>query len=120
MQWGKAPGVVDFLLVGYSPRSITGNDNDVPELKRNSGEICLWNTSTKDQILVIAAKQNVFEVMWHPTQPIFLAATSPHGPADLSKTKTQVRIFHQQETGTFSNVKTLDCPAIDINELTVK
>ncbi|KAK0122319.1 hypothetical protein ONS95_010561 [Cadophora gregata] len=121
MQWGKASGVVNFLLVGYSPRSITGNDNDVPELKRNSGEICLWNTSNKEQILIIAAKtQNVFEVIWHPTQPIFLAATSPHGPCDLTKTKTQVRIFHQQETGTFSNVKTLDCPGIDINELTVK
>ncbi|PVH82954.1 hypothetical protein DL98DRAFT_513632 [Cadophora sp. DSE1049] len=120
MQWGKAPGVVDFLLVGYSPRSITGNDNDVPELRRNSGEICLWNTGDKDQILIIAAKQNVFEVIWHPTQPIFLAATSPHGPCDLTKTKTQIRIFHQQETGPFSNVKTLDCPGIDINELTIK
>ncbi|KAG4427116.1 hypothetical protein IFR05_017401, partial [Cadophora sp. M221] len=30
MQWGKSPGVLDFLLVGYSPRSISGNDSDVP------------------------------------------------------------------------------------------
>ncbi|KAH7413317.1 hypothetical protein BKA64DRAFT_351771 [Cadophora sp. MPI-SDFR-AT-0126] len=121
MQWGKAPGVKDFLLVGYSPRSITGNENDVPQMKRNSGEICLWNTSNRDQILIIAAKtQNVFEVIWHPTQPIFLAATSPHGLCDLTKTKTQVRVFHQQENGTFSNLKTLDCPGTDINELTIR
>ncbi|KAH7370749.1 hypothetical protein BKA65DRAFT_23864 [Rhexocercosporidium sp. MPI-PUGE-AT-0058] len=121
MQWGKSPGVLDFLLVGYSPRSITGNDSDVPELKKNTGEICLWNTTNKEQISIISAKsQNVFEVIWHPTQPIFLAATSPHGPCDSAKIRTQIRIFHQQDTGTFTNVKTLDCPAIDVNELTVK
>lgn len=121
MQWGKSPGVLDFLLVGYSPRSIAGNDSDVPELKKNTGEICLWNTANKDQIFIVSAKtQNVFEVIWHPTQPIFLAATSPHGPCDSTKTRTQIRIFHQQDTGTFTNVKTLDCPAIDVNELTVK
>ncbi|KAG4442241.1 hypothetical protein IFR05_002290 [Cadophora sp. M221] len=120
MQWGKSPGVLDFLLVGYSPRSITGNDSDVPELKKNTGEICLWNATNKDQILIVSAKtQNVFEVIWHPTQPIFLAATSPHGPCDSARTRTQIRIFHQQDTGTFTNVKTLDCPAIDVNELTV-
>ncbi|KAL2066587.1 hypothetical protein VTL71DRAFT_2658 [Oculimacula yallundae] len=121
MQWGKSLGVRDFLLVGYSPRSIAGNDSDVPELKRNTGELCLWNTSSTDPVFVLAAKShNVFEVIWHPTQPIFLAATSPHGSFDSYKTKTQVRIYHQQESGTFVNVKNLDCPAIDINELTIK
>ncbi|KAG4426940.1 hypothetical protein IFR05_017577, partial [Cadophora sp. M221] len=70
----------------YSPRSISGNDSDVPELKKNTGEICLWNATNKDQIFIVSAKtQNVFEVIC-----------------------------------TFTNVKTLDCPAIDVNELTVK
>ncbi|CZT48865.1 uncharacterized protein RSE6_09627 [Rhynchosporium secalis] len=121
MQWGKSAGVKDFLLVGYSPRSITGNDNNVPELKRNTGEIALWNTSSGEQIFLTSPKtQNVFEVIWHPSQPIFLAATSPHGPCDPVTTKTQIRIFHQQENGHFKNMKNLDCPAIDINELTIK
>ncbi|PBP23957.1 WD repeat domain-containing protein [Diplocarpon rosae] len=120
MQWGKSPGVVHMLLVGYSPRSDTGHEHEIPEEKRNSGELCLWNSLTSDQILISSAKtQNVFEVMWHPTQPLFLAATSPCGAFDAEKTRTQVRLFAQTSAGPFTMIKTLDCPALDINELTI-
>jgi hypothetical protein len=119
IQWGKAAGVADFLLVGYSPRSVTGQDIDIPEDKRNTGELCLWNVAYGTPITISSARtQNVFEVMWHPTQPCFLAATSPCGPFEHD-TKTQIRLFAQTELGSFMHIKILDCPAIDINELTL-
>ena len=118
--WGRFRSVEMLLLVGYSPRSLTEHENDIPEEKRNSGELCLWNVENGEPVLISSSKcQNVFEVMWHPTQPIFLAATSPSGIYD-TQTKTQIRLFGQHElTGTFMQIKVLDCEASDINELTV-
>jgi len=117
--WGIAPSVQNILLVGYSPRSISGHEMDIPEDKRNSGELCLWDTEGERLRITSAHLQNVFEVIWHQTQPIFLAATSPCGTYEPAVTKTQVRLFAQNEFGVFLQVKTLDCGASDINELTV-
>lgn len=117
--WGISPSVEMFLLVGYSPRSLTPHESDIPEDKRNSGELCLWNVENGQRVLITSAKsQNVFEVIWHPTQPIFLAATSPAGTYEPD-IRTQIRLFGQTEGGVFTHIKTLDCIASDINELTV-
>jgi len=109
-----------LLLVGYSPRSTTGHDLDIPAEKKNSGELCLWNVFDNARVPITSARtQNVFEVLWHPSQPCFLAATSPCGTSDPD-TRTQIRVFRQNNTtGSFSPVKTLDCAALDINDLTI-
>lgn len=125
MQWGLAEGVRHLLLVGYSPRTRTGDDNDIPEDRRDSGELCLWDGLTGERWRVTSATtQNVFEVLWHPTQPSFIAATSPLGLDLEPSIRTQIRIFrpaNRDEFGVkaFSPIKTLDCTAIDINELTM-
>ncbi|KAI0972898.1 hypothetical protein F4678DRAFT_471310 [Xylaria arbuscula] len=123
IRWGLAPQVNHLLLIGYSPRSPTGEDHEIPEEKRNSGELCLWDTITKTQVKVNSAKtQNVFEVVWHPSRASFAAATS--ASQVLEKTdqvpRTQIRIFEaNRETGHYGAIKTLDCAAIDINELSI-
>jgi hypothetical protein len=125
MQWGLAPNVRHLLLVGYSPRSRTGDDNDIPELRRDSGELCLWDGVTGERWRVTSATtQNVFEVLWHPSQDCFIAATSPLGLDLEPSVRTQIRIFRpadQDEFGVkaYSPIKTLDCTAVDINELTI-
>lgn len=120
IQWGKAESVSHLLLVGFSPRGLTGDDQNIPEDRRDTGELCLWDVNTGNEIIITSAKlQNVFEVLWHPTQPIFLAATSPSGAFEPWQTKTQIRMFGQTPNGTFIHLKALDCPAMDINELTI-
>ncbi|TVY35634.1 Rik1-associated factor [Lachnellula subtilissima] len=119
MQWGKAPIVANYLLVGYSPRSITGHDVDIPEEKKNTGELCIWDVSDMSRVAISSAhSQNAFEVVWHPSQPFFIAATSPTGHFE-SDIRTQVRLFARKGLGAFFHLKTLDCPALDINELTM-
>ncbi|KAK6226364.1 wd repeat domain-containing protein [Colletotrichum tabaci] len=125
MRWGLAKEVQHMLLVGYSPRSLTGDDNDIPDDKQNTGEICLWNCLTGEKIKVLTAStQNVFEVVWHPTLPSFLVATSPAGLMVDDSTMTQIRIFRPSLTPegdtAFGEIQCLDCPARDINELTIK
>ena len=120
MQWGKAHSVAHLLLVGYSPRSLTDDESAIPDERKNTGELCLWNAQDNTRIAIASSSmQNVFEVIWHPTLPIFLAATSPSGTHEFWKTKTQIRLFGQNEVGVFIAIQTLDCPAIDINELTI-
>jgi hypothetical protein len=119
MQWGISSTVSQLLLVGYSPRSFDCHDSDIPEDKLNTGELCLWDVNTGKRIPISSGKtQNVFEVIWHPSQPIFVAATSPAGEFE-NCVRTQLRIFGQTEYGAFTQMKTLDCPALDINEITI-
>ena len=125
MQWGLADGVKHLLLVGYSPRSRTGDDNDIPVDRRDTGELLLWDGITGERWHVTSARtQNVFEVLWHPTQESFIAATSPMIQDLESRIRTQIRIFRladKDEFGikAFSPIMALDCTAVDINELTI-
>jgi WD40 repeat protein len=120
--WGRCYSTRNLLLVGYSPRSITNDDLDIPEERRNTGELCLWDVEDYGRRIAVpsARSQNVFEVLWHPSQPCFIAATSPGGMYD-STTRTQIRVFAQSPDTDYHYIqtKTLDCSASDINELTI-
>ncbi|KAI1760876.1 WD40 repeat-like protein [Hypoxylon sp. FL1150] len=124
IRWGLDPSVRHLLLIGYSPRSISGDENEIPDDKRDTGELCLWDTNTNTEIKVnSAATANVFEVAWHPSRASFAAATSAHQTLEKIEkhVRTQIRIFEEStETGQYGVVKTLDCPAIDINELLIR
>ncbi|KAI5927963.1 hypothetical protein F4810DRAFT_705859 [Camillea tinctor] len=124
IRWGLAPEVQHLLLIGYSPRGVGGEDHEIPMEKRDTGELCLWNTITKTQVKVNCAKtQNVFEVAWHPTRAGFIAATSASQTSEKIEEhiQTQIRIFEpNQETGQYGAIKTLDCAAVDINELSIR
>ncbi|KXJ96976.1 WD40-repeat-containing domain protein [Microdochium bolleyi] len=123
ISWGIAPQAQHLLLVGYAPRAHSGNDQDIPEEKQNSGELCVFDTRLRQPVKVIGGQmKNVFDVIWHPTQLIFAAATSTAPGLDVRKSdnvRTQVRLFAINKEGDFTSMKTLDCPASDINMLTI-
>lgn len=122
VQWGKAPLTQHLLAVGYSPRSVGGDDLDIPEDKRNSGEITLWNADAGGRVpMTTATTANVFEVTWHPTLPRFICATSPCGLNMKLGTRTQIHLFHRDPDRVgeaYCEYQSLDCTALDINELT--
>ncbi|KAI2784068.1 WD40 repeat-like protein [Daldinia loculata] len=124
IRWGIDSSVNHLLLIGYSPRSLNNDDSEIPEEKRSTGELCLWDMNTYTEVKVnSAATSNVFEVVWHPCRPGFAAATSASQTSEKLEEhiRTQIRIFELNEaSGQYSVVKTLDCPAIDINELAIR
>ncbi|KIH91548.1 hypothetical protein SPBR_01211 [Sporothrix brasiliensis 5110] len=129
IRWGLSETTRHLLLVGYSPRGldINAEDDDIPEDRRNSGELCLWDGLTGEPWRILgASSQNVFEVAWHPTQACFVAATAPTVHQALEQNaRTQIRIFRlsvNSEYGgrAYSEVQTLDCYADDINELALR
>ena len=122
MQWGACESASHFLLVGYSARPALEVDHGhVPEDKRNSGQICVWDTQTRKEVHIAGPKtQNAFEVVWHPSQVVFVSATAATGDHDES-VKTQLRLFvYKDSTNVFSAVKTFECYGADINEITLK
>ena len=120
MQWGRAPGTQHLLLAGYSPRSFTDDEDDVPEEKQKAGEILLWDANKHCSVPVLTATTtNVFEVAWHPTQPVFIVGTSPCGTSIEHDIRTQIRVFQRDMDGAYAEMQTLDCVASDINELTI-
>lgn len=120
LAWGKSSSVENLLLVGYSPRSYDCHEASIPEERAKTGELCLWNVKTGTKVSIAAARtQNVFEVIWHPFQPVFVAATSPTGMFEEG-VRTQLRLFAQTKEGSFTVLKTIDCTALDINEITIK
>lgn len=129
IQWGRCKGVQHLVAVGYSPRSRTHDDNDIPEDRRDMGELCVWDGLTGERWTIVAgSKLNVFEILWHPTQPSFIAATSPQGQQGVeldARIRTQIRVYARPKDPGFHDGKafyvhqTLDCHAVDINELTI-
>ena len=122
MQWGACESASHFLLVGYSARpAIDVDHGHVPEDKRNSGQICVWDTQSRKEVHIAGPKtQNAFEVFWHPSQVVFVSATAATGDHDES-VKTQLRLFvYKDSTNVFSAVKTFECYGADINEITLK
>ncbi|KAF4123727.1 WD40 repeat [Geosmithia morbida] len=123
LRWGLAPGTQHMLAVGYSPRSASGDDLDIPEEKRDSGEIVLWDADARRRIAIAnVTTANVFEIAWHPTLPRFICATSPCGNMMEHGTQTQIHEFRQdrgrQDPPAFTVYQSLDCAAKDVNELT--
>lgn len=123
MAWGVAPGTQHLLLVGYSPRSVSGDDLDIPEDRRNSGEITLWDAANVRRLPVMTATAaNIFEVAWHPALPRFIVATSPCGITVDHKVRTQVHLFQldqDRNDDAYMEFQSLNCFASDVNELTI-
>ncbi|KAK2594871.1 hypothetical protein QQS21_007423 [Conoideocrella luteorostrata] len=123
MQWGQARDTRHLLVIGYSPRSLRNDDSEIPEDKLRTGEIVLWDAERGVQVPVLTVTTaNVFEALWHPTLPRFIVATSPSGLIVEQGTRTNIHIFEvdrDRQDGAYSEIQKLDCPALDINELTI-
>lgn len=123
MQWGRAPGTQHLLAIGYSPRSLSGDDHDIPEDKRQSGEIMLWDAKARRRVPVLTATTaNVFEITWHPTLHRFIVATTPCGLNIEHGARTQIHLFQRdlsRTDGAYHEFQNLDCEASDINEVTI-
>jgi WD40 repeat protein len=124
--WGRGPGGEDLLLVGYSPRSVSieGTEEDIPEDRRNSGEICMWDGRTHRRWKLLGqTRLNTFEIAWHPSQAAFAVATSKGlGKETAPGTNTQIWIYRpsNKEPNAFFQLQVLDCQGLDINELAIR
>lgn len=112
LQWGKISKTNHLLLAGFT-------DLKCEKMNQNrEGDLCLWDVEANKSMRLQPTAQAVFDLCWHPSLPIFAAATTPRHRNSLSdrfSTRSVIRLFqplHMQ-----NRTMELECQAYDINNV---
>lgn len=107
--WGQIPATKDILLAGMEGND--AEDDGIPY----SGLLAMWIAHEASMVPVqpIPNSQNVFDIKWHPSLPVF-ATANPLGSHQIAK--SCVRVYEPLVMRTRSIE--FDCPALDINDIT--
>lgn len=114
LAWGTLPATKNLLLAGMTERDAEDYGT------QHSGLLAMWEAreSTMEPRNLVPNSQNVFDIKWHPSLPIF-ATANPLGPqrnlGSAKDARSVVRVY-------MPPMKTcsveFDCPALDINDVT--
>lgn len=99
-----------LLLAGFSE----SRTDFVPD---QEGDLVLWDVETLQPMKLRPSTQAVQDITWHPSRPIFAAATVPGSRLSLTHRRTQsvIRTYHPKEGP--SRIMEYECPALDINDV---
>ena len=112
LQWGLSSFSQHLLLAGFSE----SKDRDDSHDPGKAGDLCVWDVMEGKAMEVIPRAQNVFDVAWHPTLPVFAVGTLLRVGHILDKScRTAVRIYEPFRMSG-SSVE-FECPALDINDV---
>lgn len=107
---GTTLGTSHLVLAGFS-------EDSLEEKYDRDGDLCLWDVRTQSQFRLQPSSQAILDLAWHPTSPLFAAASAPGSRMDLTNrwTKSVIRTYTPLETA--SRIMEYECPAVDINEI---
>ena len=112
LRWGTiSSGTGHLLLGGFAEHRLDVGEHD------REGDLCLWDVQRGEPYHRLSpSSQNVFDVAWHPSLPVFAAATTPGSSKDVARTtRSVVRTYHPFDSP--SRVHEFECPALDMNEV---
>ncbi|KLJ08611.1 hypothetical protein EMPG_15954 [Blastomyces silverae] len=114
LAWGPA-SADNILVAGLAARE---------DEKFRNGHLALWQVGQADvsPLVISPNSQNVFDVTWHPTAPIFATgSTVEHAASVVGRAKTirsLVRVYDPfRPTANWGARITYECPALDINDV---
>lgn len=113
LAWGKMPATQDILLAGMSDKD--PEDHSLPQ----SGLLAMWYAGEASMIPTqpVPSAQNVFDIKWHPSLPVFATASSfGHKRGTLKDAKSVVRLY--EPLAKKACTVEFECPALDINDVT--
>jgi WD40 repeat protein len=112
--WGGLPATNKILLAGLSEKE--SHDYDLP----HGGLLAMWfmHEASMVPVHLTPNSQNVFDIKWHPSLPVFATANSlgPHKNPASKDARSVVRTY--QPLVMKSRSMEFDCPALDINDIT--
>lgn len=108
LAWGTINATKNILLAGMSEKGDGVLQN---------GCLAIWhmNETSATPLHITPNSQNVFDIKWHPSMPYFATGSTP-AYSRASSAKSVVRIY--EPLGAKMAIMELDCPAIDINDVT--
>ena len=105
LQWGTPQ---NLLLAGYA--------SNIPEeagRRSRDGDLCLYDVVKEKTIKMTPSAQSVFDCVWHHSLPMFAVGCVADGRANRG-IASYVRTYERSE----SALHELECPALDMNEVT--
>ncbi|KAL1958347.1 hypothetical protein VTO42DRAFT_4664 [Malbranchea cinnamomea] len=118
LRWGSSPDARTFLVAGMSVKDSVDN-HDPPK----HGHLALWQVRETGVVVphsVTPNSQNIFDIRWHPSMPIFATGstipTSAKSKGIARDTQSLVRIY--EPTRTKLHTHEFECPALDMNDVT--
>ncbi|EYE95875.1 WD repeat protein [Aspergillus ruber CBS 135680] len=111
LAWGTIPATRNILLAGMSEKD--EKDEGVPQ----NGLLAAWrmDEASMTPIHLSPNAQNIFDVKWHHSLPLFLTGSAPT-PSRASLARSVVRLYDPLRSK-MHRIE-LDCPALDINDVT--
>ncbi|ODM19905.1 hypothetical protein SI65_04891 [Aspergillus cristatus] len=111
LAWGTIPATRNILLAGLSEKD--EKDEGVPQ----NGLLAAWrmDEASTTPIHLSPNAQNIFDIKWHPSLPLFLTGSAPT-PSRASLARSVVRLYDPLRSK--MHKIELDCPALDINDVT--
>lgn len=111
LAWGTIPATRNILLAGMSEKD--EKDEGVPQ----NGLLAAWrmDEASTTPIHLSPNAQNIFDIKWHPSLPLFLTGSAPT-PSRASLARSVVRLYDPLRSK--MHKIELDCPALDINDVT--
>ena len=110
LQWGPHSTTAKFLLAGY-----TANVEEEAGRTSREGDMCIFDVEREAVLKVTPGAQNVFDCVWHPTLPRFAVGCATDSNANRG-VRSYVRLFMCNLLA--AAWLELECPAVDINEVT--
>lgn len=110
LQWGQSSSTEDLLLGGFLQ---WGRE----EIGVREGHLCLWDTTTGQDLKVTPGSRAVHAASWHPSMPYFAAGvTRGLTVTNRLDTKTVVRVWDLRTLK--RNIMEYECPAGEITDVT--
>ncbi|KAI9933363.1 hypothetical protein MW887_007836 [Aspergillus wentii] len=108
LAWGTVTATKDLLVAGMSDK-----EDGVPQ----NGLLALWkvNESSVTPEPLTPNSQNIFDIQWHPSLPVFATASSTVHSRSTGA-RSVVRLY--DPLGSKMSFIEYDCPALDINDIT--
>ena len=83
-----------------------------------SGDICLWDVQTQAELSIHGSTRNVFDVAFHPIDPGIFAVGCVAGQNVNRGMRSTVRLYSGTHFEKRTSFLELECPALDMNEVT--
>lgn len=117
LAWGCPSYGGNLLALGMSGKEVV-RSHDPPR----NGHLAVWQVGEGrvTPLPVSPNSQNIFDIRWHPTMPIFATASTVSTSARAMGVSRDVRSLVRIYDPTRSKIATheYDCPALDINDVT--
>lgn len=108
LHWGTHPYTCNFVVAGYTA-NVAEENGKTPR----DGDLFLIDAQAQAVLQVTSSAQNVFDCVWHPSYPLFAVGCISDYRANRG-TGSYIRIYQARESVRHE----LECPALDMNEVT--